>query len=216
MPPNRTNKRQTGYERKIVTRQIKPTILIVCEGKNTEPSYFRQFKRPTADIEVVGTGYNTLSLVKKANDLVLASKAKGRDYDQVWCVFDKDDFSQFDDEIVWAERNGLKVAYSNQAFEYWLLLHLDDHQGGKMSRKLYHDRLNTLLKPYGLTYDGTGTKMIEASLFDFLNEIDHKTNMRRRQQAINRAKRNLEHHDCPAGKAESSTTVYLLVAELEK
>lgn len=26
----------------------KPTLLIVCEGKNTEPSYFRQFKLSTA------------------------------------------------------------------------------------------------------------------------------------------------------------------------
>lgn len=44
----------------------KPTILIVCEGENTEPSYFMQFKLSSATIKSVGEGYNTLSLVKRA------------------------------------------------------------------------------------------------------------------------------------------------------
>ena len=35
----------------------KPTILIVCEGENTEPSYFRQFKLSSATIKPVGEGY---------------------------------------------------------------------------------------------------------------------------------------------------------------
>jgi hypothetical protein len=32
----------------------KPTILIVCEGENTELSYFRQFKLSSATITSVG------------------------------------------------------------------------------------------------------------------------------------------------------------------
>jgi hypothetical protein len=47
----------------------KPTILIVCEGKNTEPSYFRQFKLSTATIKPIGEGYNTVSLVNRAIQL---------------------------------------------------------------------------------------------------------------------------------------------------
>src|SRR6218665_853828 len=46
----------------------KPTILIVCEGKNTEPSYFKQFRLSSAAIKPVGIGYNTTSLVKKAEE----------------------------------------------------------------------------------------------------------------------------------------------------
>lgn len=56
----------------------KPTILIVCEGRNTEPSYFRQFKLSSAIIKTVGEGYNTISLVKRAIEL-----AEEVDYDQV-------------------------------------------------------------------------------------------------------------------------------------
>jgi RloB-like protein len=66
----------------------KPTILIVCEGKNTEPSYFRQFRLASATVKALGLGFNTVSLVESAIDI--ANKGK---YDQVWCVFDKDDFS---------------------------------------------------------------------------------------------------------------------------
>ena len=32
-----------SLERPFGVRAVKPSILIVCEGKNTEPSYFNQF-----------------------------------------------------------------------------------------------------------------------------------------------------------------------------
>ena len=116
----------------------KPTILIVCEGENTEPSYFRQFKLSSATIKPIGEGYNTISLVERAVQLL-----EERPYDQVWCVFDADpkpdnpkQAKNFNDAVTLAEREGFGVAYSNQAFEYWLILHFDDHQGGGMNRKI--------------------------------------------------------------------------------
>jgi hypothetical protein len=79
----------------------KPTILIVCEGKNTEPSYFEQFKLSSATITALGKGNNTISLVKQA----IAMQSKGT-YEQVWCVFDKDSFSSnnFNKAIVLAKK----------------------------------------------------------------------------------------------------------------
>ena len=43
----------------------------------------------------------------------------------VWCVFDKDSFSDedFGNAINKAKAKGYKVAYSNEAFELWYLLH---------------------------------------------------------------------------------------------
>lgn len=61
----------------------KPSILIVCEGDNTEPSYFNQFRLSFATVKSVGEGYNTISLVERARQLSNQNK-----YDQVWCVFD--------------------------------------------------------------------------------------------------------------------------------
>lgn len=201
------------------TKSAKPTILIVCEGENTEPSYFRQFKLSTATIKPVGEGYNTISLVKRAIHL-----AKENSYDQVWCVFDADpkpdnpnQTKNFNDAINLADKNGFGIAYSNQAFEYWLILHLDDHQGGAMNRSDYNDKINQLLKPFGLTYEGENSKIVTDEIFEVLDGIDEKTNKERKRLAILRAEKiyNRLDHSNPA-KEESSTTVFRLVEELLK
>ena len=202
------------FERSEPILEEKPTILIVCEGENTEPSYFSQFRLSTVTIKPVGEGYNTTSLVNRATDL-----AKEKDYEQVWCVFDKDDFNanDFNNAIVTAEAQGFGIAYSNQAFEYWIILHFDDHQGGGMHRKDYDKKINKLLKPFKLAYDGEGSKIITEEIFEVLDGIDEKTNRERKELAIQRAKRNYEQfeHANPATE-ESSTTVFRLVETLLK
>lgn len=202
------------FERNEPVLQEKPTILIVCEGENTEPSYFRQFRLSTATIKPIGEGYNTISLVNRAAEL-----AKEKDYEQIWCVFDKDDFdnNDFNNAIVTAEAQNFGVAYSNQAFEYWIILHFDDHQGGGMHRKDYNKKINNLLKPFKLVYDGEGSKLITEEIFEVLDGIEEKTNKERKILAIQRAKRNYEQfeHNNPATE-ESSTTVFRLVETLLK
>lgn len=197
----------------------RPTILIVCEGENTEPSYFRQFKLSSATIKPVGEGYNTLSLVKRALQL-----SEEKSYDQVWCVFDADpkpdnpnQSKNFNDAIKFADASGFGVAYSNQAFEYWIILHFDDHQGGAMNRSDYNNKINQLLKPFGLTYKGDGNKIITEEIFEILDGIDQKTNKERKRLAIARAEKNYNNFDhSNPSKEESSTTVYRLVEELLK
>lgn len=48
---------------------IKQTVLIVCEGKNTEPSYFEQFRVSTVTIKTVGVGEGTTRLVEQAKKI---------------------------------------------------------------------------------------------------------------------------------------------------
>ncbi|MGL1887846.1 MAG: RloB family protein [Reichenbachiella sp.] len=182
----------------------KPTILIVCEGKNTEPSYFNQFELSSATVKAVGEGYNTVSLVERAKQL-----ADAKEYDQVWCVFDKDDFTDqnFNEAIVKAQAYGFHAAWSNQAFEYWMILHFDDHQGGAMHRSDYNDKINALVGPLGATYDGAGCKNISEELFLLM---EPRINL-----AISRAIRNEGHHTgVTDAQAESVTMVYKLVEEL--
>lgn len=192
----------------------KPSILIVCEGENTEPSYFNQFRLSSATVKSIGEGYNTISLVDRAAEI-----SSRKEYDQVWCVFDKDDFkdNDFNNAINIAESHGFGVAYSNQAFEYWLILHFDDHQGGGMHRRDYNKKINDLLRPFGLTYDGNGSKVVDEEFFEILDGTDEATQRKRVELAITRAKRNndLHNHSSPA-KRESSTTVFKLVEELLK
>jgi len=210
----RNRRKETPLERsKKTTIAKKEKILIVCEGENTEPSYFDQFKLSTADIKAIGKGFNTVSLVRDA------IKLKSKDYKQVWCVFDKDDFkdADFNKAIALAEKEGLKIAYSNQAFEYWLILHFEDHQGGAMNRKDYDKKINSYIKPLGSKYDGNNSKVVEPLFFDLMLAKDPKTGERRIDLAIKRAKNIYENkdHSSPA-KEESSTKVYKLVEELLK
>lgn len=200
-------------ERAEPEKNEKQRILIVCEGKNTEPSYFKKFKLATAEIKALGKGNNTVSLVNSAYQLSQKEK-----FDQVWCVFDKDSFpaSNFNNAIIIAKSHNFGVAYSNQAFEYWLILHFEDHQGGAMDRRDYAKKLNGYLAPYSVKYS-TSSKLITNEIFDILlsqSEIESKT---RQELAIERAERNMKHFDNtnPAIE-ESSTRVHELVKELLK
>src|SRR5690606_21334098 len=110
------------------------------------------------------------------------------------------------------EANNFGVAYSNQSFEYWLILHFNDHQGGGMHRDNYNDKINELIKPFKVNYDGNGSKLIEEDFFELLDGIDGKTSRKRVELAIVRAERNYNHFDhLNSAKEESSTTVFRLV-----
>lgn len=204
-------------ERGKPTKKEKPTILIVCEGENTEPSYFEQFKLSLATIKTVGKGFNTVSLVKQA----LAVSKKGN-YEKVWCVFDADpkpnnpkQSQNFNAAVKMAIENDIGVAYSNQSFEYWLILHFEDHQGGAMNREDYENKINSYINKLGATYDGSGDKIVSAAFFDLLMSIDEQTKTERIDLAIARAKRIYDkwNHKNPANE-ESTTRVFELVEEL--
>jgi len=49
-------------------------------------------------------------------------------FDEVWCVFDVDDFqADIEKALVMARRAKISLAISNPCFEFWLLLHFQDH-----------------------------------------------------------------------------------------
>lgn len=194
-------------------KKEKQKILIVCEGKLTEPSYFEKFKLSTATIRAVGEGYNTLSLVQRAIEL-----SEEDDYDQVWCVFDKDDFpnEHFNNAIYKAKGRGFKAAYSNQAFEYWLLLHFEDHQGGAMHRDKYCKKINEYLRQFKLLYS-CNNKQISDGFFEILQSKIIGTDQSRQDIACKRAARNFTKNNIgnPA-QEESSTKVYELIKVFEE
>jgi hypothetical protein len=184
-------------QRPVNVREPRKTFLIVCEGEKTEPQYFRSFRVPTKTIKVVGTGYNTRSLVEWAIEL------QGKqDYDQVWCVFDRDSFSvsNFNDALTLAEAENIKVAYSNEAFELWYLLHFHYYNTG-ISRSDYSNKLSKLLKfKYQKNFPG---------MYDLLFE--------KQPTAIKNAKKLLRQYKSPnPAKDNPSTTVHQLVEELNR
>jgi hypothetical protein len=187
------------FTRKVKQREIYERFLIVCEGAKTEPNYFRGFRTNSRSrvIEVEGTGYNTTSLVTQALEL-----KRDDDYDQVWCVFDKDSFSagQVNDAFQMAERNGISIAYSNEAFELWYVLHFHYLDTG-IGRRDYCTKLTALL---GSVYQKNRTDMYELLEAKLPEAIQNATRLQSQYTRWSPA------HDKP------STTVHLLVNELQK
>ncbi|MCP9493487.1 MAG: RloB family protein [Pyrinomonadaceae bacterium MAG19_C2-C3] len=190
--------RTSFLPRPVNRREVEQTFLIVCEGKQTEPNYFNSFRVRTATtVTVKGIGANTVSLVREALQLT-----EGEDYDQVWCVFDRDSFpaKNFNDALTLAQNNNIEVAYSNQAFELWFLLHFNYYDAA-MSRASYIERLSGLLgHPY------------EKNSPTIYNDLKDK-----QADAIKNAERLLSLY-VPSSPArdDPSTTVHLLVQELNK
>ena len=203
---NRPNPREERSLRLISsTRVVKQSFLIICEGENTEPDYFNAFRLTSANIKAIGQGISTIGLVQKAIRIKEYERHKGNSYDQCWVVFDKDDFpnNDFNTAITLAENNGIKVAYSNQAFELWFLLHYNLIQGA-MHRNQYASKLNEHLDFAYSKERGIGTLMYQVLL-------------PKQNDAIRNARTILQQWDgvSPA-LAESSTKVHLLVEELNK
>ena len=185
------------YRRKVETRELRKSFLIVCEGEKTEPKYFEGFRVNKKLIEIKGLGYNTLSLVKEAISL-----KEGNDYDQVWCVFDRDSFpaQNFNAAFESAASNNIRIAYSNEAFELWYLLHFQYYDAA-IKRKEYCKMLTKSL----------GYKYVKNSdvIYDELLNLQ--------SDAIRNAKRLLRTYTpCKPERDNPSTTLHELVEELNK
>lgn len=186
-------------------RDIKQSFLIICEGVNTEPDYFNAFRLTSASVKALGKGLNTIKLVQEAVIVRNEERRKGHNFDQYWVVFDKDDFSNhdFNEAIRLAESNGFQVAYSNQAFEYWFLLHFNIYRG-YIHRNDYEQMLSQQMKVKYSKKDNFTTK-IYGMLLPYQPE------------AISRARKILaEFGSTPPSQAVSSTTVFRLVEELNR
>ena len=122
-------------------------------------------------------------------------------------VFDKDDNEDFEDAIKLAKSKGYKVAYSNQAVEYWFILHFYDHHGEQLSRESYADMINHHTKPLGVEYNES--KIVSKDFFEILMSKNPESNKNRYQEAFDRAERILA--DEPHKTKESVTMAKILV-----
>lgn len=191
------------YKRRAGNRGApKQRILIVTEGTKTEPYYFQSFRVSSAFVEIDGAGRNTDSLVEWAIELKKQAAKDKEPYDQIWCVFDKDScpLQNFNRALKLADNQGLKIAYTNEAFELWYLLHFDYHTSG-ISRNQYAGMLTIRL--------GRDYRKNDTTIYDELKA--------RQPAALRNASTLLATYAPPdPGKNNPSTTVHLLIQELNK
>ncbi len=124
-------RRSGPSRRKTSHRPLKTTVLLVCEGKETERNYFDQLKREDAICKRFaitvkrGKGGSPEAVAKHA---VQSKDNSNTEYDEVWCVMDVEDANQrasLDKALTILRENDIKACLSNPAFEVWLLSHFE-------------------------------------------------------------------------------------------
>ena len=182
-------------------------MLIVCEGKKTEPMYFQglvnQYRLSTANVVVAGIGSDPRRLVAIAKKLEKKERLRGDSYDEVYCVFDRDQHVHFQTASRDAQSAKLKLARSWPCFEYWLVLHF-----------VYHRR------PYAASGNRSAAQNCVRDLKRYLPGYTKGMAgvYKNLEDRLNTAKSNAERalSDVAAtGTPDPSTEVHLLVAYLQ-
>jgi hypothetical protein len=155
-------------------------LLVVCEGKVTEPTYINGFVRITRNATVAvkihgehGDPRKLVEMAKEEKKRAEAEASRQEDdflaYDEVWCAFDRDQHERFHDACEMARANQLELAASVPCIELWLLLHFRDSPGAR-----HRLDVRKLLKKFLPGYD---------------KHFDFKDVAGRVDQAIERARR---------------------------
>ncbi|MDV7787746.1 RloB family protein [Enterococcus gallinarum] len=128
--------------RKSKKKPLKKRTMIFCEGE-TEKYYFDMLKKKYSSTNVIPIKSEVVSgsswvLVENALAKIQAEKNK-YDFEQVYVVYDKDTESQANIEkaLKLAKENGIITLYSNECFEYWILLHYKKSDAFNDSTSLY-------------------------------------------------------------------------------
>lgn len=125
---------EESFSRVSGRRQPAETVLIVCEGKKTEPGYFQAFRRylrlTSVQVNIVDVGGGgPSSLLEKALDEVKQRQhRKALPFDEIWCVLDTEGSERLElcrqaNETACA--HNIRLSVSNPAFEFWYLLHFE-------------------------------------------------------------------------------------------
>ena len=150
-------------ERKAGGKPTYPRVLMVCEGRETEPNYLegirRELRIPTAHWTVLPSALGTgpEKVVEYAEKLARS----GAGWDDVFCIFDRDEHVHYREAIARAAALEGKIKPRGAAsplrftaipslpcFELWFLLHFES-----VMRELGRDEAQRALKRQMPDYD---------------------------------------------------------------
>lgn len=191
------------------------TFLIICEGVNTEPEYFKSFPVKTADIDSYGLSSSRTALV----EMVIAIVKDENDKDtENWVVFDLDIEKDnqvrlkedYENAIQLAKSKNINVAVANDAFELWFLLHYQ-YFDNQWTRHEYYDKLSEF---WECNYEKEGKKLDFCKGIYKRLEEDERANQ---DEAIKRAEKLLDaQKGIRLADKNPATTIHCLVKELNR
>lgn len=189
-------------------KKPKPKIHIFHNGEVAESDYFGDFAKFLHDNDawVIIQNYHKRTKGKAPWQLINEAaklKISKEDGDQIWCVFDVDDFyknnkDELEKAVKKAENKNIKIAYSNRCFELWLMLHFEQISTA-IYRKNYEEKLQKFFKKIGISYEKN-----MRGIFELLQPHQKEAIKRAKKSFVNRIDSN------------PSTSVFMLVEELNK
>lgn len=193
------------------SKEPNKTFLIVCEGQ-TEALYFKSFPTVSADVKSIGMGCSNSVLVDCTIELSIDNS-----YDEVWCVFDMDfrgdingQSDGFNSSIQKCKNNGIKCAYTNDAFELWIYLHFQFTDQSN-HRNFYYEKLGSI---FNINYEKEGKKRkFVQNLYKEMitNSLSSQSEAIKRAKKLEKLKKNIPPH-----LQNPITFVHHLVEELNK
>jgi hypothetical protein len=191
----------------------RPSLLVVCEGTETEPRYFKALRQElrlsTLQVEIARSGGSApIRVVDEALDQrtrrerEAATDPTKLPFDEIWCVFDVDQHSSLDQALDKARAHQLSVILSNPCFEFWFLLHFEQTGQAFLHCKRLVEHLGKKHLP---GYDKG------ADVFDQLNP--HKELAIRRSKSLFRQQ---WQHENDLRRCNPCTQVHRLVERLQK
>lgn len=205
---------KAAKRRKIGTREKIVRFLIVCEGDRTEPNYFKELVKDryseVRSEEIIGEGRSTCSLVKRTEEIKgQLERERQLKFDRIWVVFDKDDFIDFNEAIILAQKKGLIPGWTNEAFELWYLLHFI-YLDSRIERFDYIKKLESEIKKF----DGYSTfkyRKNDPAMYSILQKLGNlalaKSRAKKLRELFEGSRDFKTHNPC--------TQIDLLVEELE-
>jgi hypothetical protein len=109
-------------------------VRIVCEGRKTEPNYFRAIKRELRLSNVnVDHEPSCAALVRSVAAGHAWRGRYGQRFSQIWCVLDDDARPRIGEVLAEMRREKIRIAFSNPCFELWYLLHFAEQRASLTS-----------------------------------------------------------------------------------
>ncbi|CAG0983757.1 MAG: hypothetical protein MPEBLZ_03878 [Candidatus Methanoperedens nitroreducens] len=189
--------------RKVGGRERRKKYVIVCEGTETEPIYFKKYRTRYDNLEVIipnARCTDPKNLVDFCRESIEHYPLDLKNGDIIWCVFDWDNNKQEAIFTAFRKAKNVKLCLSNPSYELWYLLHFVDRFS-----KLNNDELKEKLERHIPNYKKNK---------DYFELLESK-----RESAISRAKRLNEMHekkgtDLKSVDSNPSTQVFKIVEEL--
>lgn len=205
---------QKGYRRRREKlRDPRRILVIVCEGKETEKIYFRNYRDRKSGLKIKfpnSTKSDPFHLVKSAlREIPDLDIEKG---DQIWCVFDSDNRTeQVVQKTIEKTGDKVKICFSNPSFELWYLLHFISVHN--KTRILNEDLIRRIEEQFK-KIDKNFTKYSKTE--NYFNYLENRT-----QNAIDNAKKLNQMHakkgvELFSTKSNPSTQVFKLVEYILK